>query len=66
MVSERLARFRLVSAVFSVLHLPSRYGDETLNTPASLLFTRLEANAYLSNAEEVLEACDQLLKELDN
>lgn len=63
---ERVPRFSLVSKVLSVVYIKARYGDEALGAAPSVLFTGLEAEAYLKAAAEIVDAGEKLVSERPN
>ncbi len=61
---ENVARFRMISTIMFQLRQLARYGEETLQVPASRIFTRDEASVYVHDAEEVYLACRRLIGEI--
>ena len=63
---DKVARFRLLSKIFTSLSLSAKYGDEILDTPPNALFSESDARYYLGNAAEVLNECLTLQSEMEN
>lgn len=62
--SSKIPEFIRVSSDLNKKRGPALYGYEAQETPASLIFSRNDAEEALISAEEVFDACDKLVSRI--